>query len=227
MANLVSYTRVSTQMQLDSGLGLEAQRDAIRRYAAAGGHTILQEFVEMGSGGNNDRIEMHKAIDLCKITGATLIFKALDRISRDFKFIVDLMDSDVNFIITDMLDANKLTLRIMGCLAEWEREAISNRTKAALQAAKARGTVLGSAGRYNLTLEAKARGREESARLAKENAAKFAKRIEPILLDCQQKKMNLKQIAERLTELQVRSARGKTTWYPSMVSNCFKTLERM
>lgn len=238
MAQVIAYLRVSTSQQGESGLGLGAQREAIHQYARAGNHVIIEEFVEVDSGGNNNRVKLHQALQLCKLTRATLVMKTLDRLSRDVSFIADLMKSDIDFVITDMPDANKLTLHLFAAIAEWERETIGSRTKAALQRAKDRGPVfcekrmrmtypLGIAGPRNLNSEAKARGRASAARVATENSILFAKRIEPILQDCKNKQMNLTQIAQRLTELQVKTARGKTTWYPSMVSNCLKTLERM
>jgi DNA invertase Pin-like site-specific DNA recombinase len=142
----VSYFRVSTDKQGVSGLGLEAQRKAVETHLSTTKCTTsLAEFTEVESGKKSNRVELTKALDLCSRTGATLVIAKLDRLSRNLKFIVDLMESKVEFICCDMPSANKLTIQIMAVMAEHEAEMISVRTKAALAAAKERGVLLGSA----------------------------------------------------------------------------------
>src|SRR5690606_26928689 len=102
---IVSYLRVSTRRQGQSGLGLEAQRQAIETYAAQRGATILETFTEVESGRNNARPELAKAMHLAKVTGATLLIAKLDRLSRNAAFLLTLRDSGVRFVAADMPDA--------------------------------------------------------------------------------------------------------------------------
>jgi len=139
----VAYYRVSTERQGTSGLGLDAQRQAVSSHVTTG--KLVGEFTEVESGKKSDRVELTKALALCDRTGATLVIAKLDRLSRNLKFVVDLMDSKVDFVCCDLPQANKLTIQIMAVMAEHERECVSQRTKAALAAAKARGVLLGSA----------------------------------------------------------------------------------
>lgn len=139
----VSYLRVSTARQGASGLGLEAQRAAVAAHLNGGDWTLLREVVEVESGKRCDRVELASALRLCRQQRATLIIAKLDRLARNVHFISGLMESGVEFIAVDMPQANKFTVHIMAAVAEQEAEAISKRTKAALQAAKARGKVLG------------------------------------------------------------------------------------
>ncbi|MDG4650387.1 recombinase family protein [Roseibacterium sp. SDUM158017] len=141
---LVAYKRVSTARQGKSGLGLEAQRKAIDAYAATKGGMILARFTEVESGRKNDRPELEKALQLARITGATLVIAKLDRLSRNAAFLLTLRDAGVRFVACDMQEANDLTVGIMALVAQQEREAISRRTKEALAAAKARGVKLGN-----------------------------------------------------------------------------------
>ena len=141
---IVAYTRVSTQSQGRSGLGLDAQRAAVDAYARQRGATVLEWFTEVESGKVNARVQLDQALHLTRITGATLVIAKLDRLSRDAAFLLALRNSGVRFIAADMPDANELTVGIMALVAQQEREAISRRTKEALQAAKRRGVVLGN-----------------------------------------------------------------------------------
>jgi DNA invertase Pin-like site-specific DNA recombinase len=137
----VAYYRVSTDKQGRSGLGLEAQQQAVASYVAAG--HLVAAYVEIGSGKRNDRPELAKALAHCRASKATLIVAKLDHLARSVFFIASLMESKVDFIAADMPTANRLTVHILSAVAEHEREAISSRTKAALAAAKARGIKLG------------------------------------------------------------------------------------
>src|SRR6266478_4839160 len=143
-SKFVSYLRVSTARQGKSGLGLEAQREAVKQFVTSrAGRSIAPEFIEVESGKRNDRPELEKAIKRCRLTGATLVVAKLDRLSRNAAFLMTLRDSDVEFIAADLPEANTMTVGVMAVVAQHEREAISVRTKAALRAAKARGTKLG------------------------------------------------------------------------------------
>lgn len=139
----VAYYRVSTARQGQSGLGLEAQREAVRAYLAGNGGPPVADFVEIESGKRNDRPELAKALAACKLHKATLVVAKLDRLARNVAFVSALMESGVDFVACDFPQANRLTIHILAAVAEHERDMISTRTKAALRAAKARGTVLG------------------------------------------------------------------------------------
>jgi DNA invertase Pin-like site-specific DNA recombinase len=142
MTAFIAYLRVSTQKQGDSGLGLEAQKDAVRRFITTG-DVLLATFTEIESGKNCNRPQLKQAIDRCRLTGATLLVAKWDRLSRNVAFLSRLMESDVPLLAADNPHATRFTLHILAAVAEHEAEAISKRTKAALAAAKARGQKLG------------------------------------------------------------------------------------
>jgi DNA invertase Pin-like site-specific DNA recombinase len=139
--SFVSYYRVSTTKQGASGLGLDAQRASV--IAHVKGEPILAEFVEVESGRKDDRPKLVEAMSYAKKHKAVLCIAKLDRLARDVHFISGLMKSKVEFEACDMPQANKFTVHVMAAMAEHEAEMISTRTKQALAAAKARGTVLG------------------------------------------------------------------------------------
>ena len=139
----VSYLRVSTARQGKSGLGLEAQRQAVEDFLNGGNWQLVKEFVEVESGKNADRPQLAKAFQLCRLLGAKLVIAKLDRLSRDAHFLLGLEKAGVDFVAADMPQANRLTIGIMAVMAQHECEMISERTKAALAAAKRRGVQLG------------------------------------------------------------------------------------
>lgn len=142
--NFVAYYRVSTEKQGKSGLGLEAQRDAVIRHVqSVGAKLIAPPYTEIESGKRSDRPELTKALAACRARGATLIVAKLDRLSRNVAFLSALMESKVEFVCADNPHATRFTVHILAAVAEHEREMISTRTRAALARAKARGTVLG------------------------------------------------------------------------------------
>lgn len=145
MANgkFISYLRVSTAKQGVSGLGLEAQREAVAGYLNGGKWALVKEVVEVESGKRNDRPAIAEALRLCRLHRATLIIAKLDRLARNVHFISSLMEAGVDFIAVDFPKANRLTVHILAAVAEHEAEMISARTKSALAAAKARGVKLG------------------------------------------------------------------------------------
>jgi len=142
---LVTYIRVSTQKQRKSGLGLDAQQIAVRSFAEAQSAQIIAEFVEIESGKNSDRPQLSAAIRQARAAGATLVIAKLDRLARNVAFTATLMDSGLDFIALDCPHANRLTLHILAAVAEDEARRISERTRAALAAARARGVKLGAA----------------------------------------------------------------------------------
>ncbi len=144
-SKFVAYLRVSTARQGASGLGLEAQRSAVHAYLAGGHGSMVAEFVEVESGKRDDRPQLAAALAACRLHRATLVIAKLDRLARNVRFIAGIMDSGVDFAACDLGPfANRLTLHLMAAMAEHEGAAISERTKAALAAAKARGIKLGN-----------------------------------------------------------------------------------
>jgi DNA invertase Pin-like site-specific DNA recombinase len=151
----VSYTRVSTARQGQSGLGLEAQRNAVKQFAKDG--EIIAEFTEIETGtSKRKRVEIYKAIELCKKSGATLIIARLDRLARSVSFTASLLDSKVPFIAVDAPYATPLTIHILSAVAESEGKAIAQRVRVSLAVAKERGVILGKP--ENLTRAAQLKG---------------------------------------------------------------------
>jgi DNA invertase Pin-like site-specific DNA recombinase len=197
----VAYFRVSTDKQGKSGLGLEAQREAVLQFLDGGNWSLIGEFTEIESGKRNQRPELDRALAICKRHKARLVIAKLDRLSRNLAFIATLMDSGVEFVAVDNPHANKLTIHILAAVAEHEREMIAQRTKDALQAAKARGVVLG-----NPRL-ADARGRAVAS--LKADADRFAKNVAPIIHQIQSSGITSRRgIARSLNARGVNTARG-------------------
>jgi DNA invertase Pin-like site-specific DNA recombinase len=208
MANgkFVSYLRVSTARQGASGLGLEAQRAAVTVYLKGGNWKLVQEVMEVESGKRNDRPALADALRLCRKHRATLLIAKLDRLARNVAFISNLMESGVEFVAVDMPQANRFVVHILAAVAEQEAEAISKRTKAALVAAKARGTQLG--GRRVSRERWVAIGLE--ARLARTaKAEKWAANLLPAMRSVQASgAISLRQIAAGLNERNINTPRG-------------------
>ena len=142
---IIAYYRVSTAKQGRSGLGLAGQQAAVSAFVAQRGCELLATYQEIESGKRADRPQLAKALAHAKRSKATLVVAKLDRLARNVAFLSRLMESSVDFIAIDLEHANRLTIHILSAVAEGEAKAVSDRTKAALQAAKARGTKLGSA----------------------------------------------------------------------------------
>lgn len=208
----VTYLRVSTRKQGDSGLGLEAQKTAVSRHCSEVGGTILGEFVEVESGKNDDRPRLAEAMKLCRLTGAVLLIAKLDRLGRDAAFLLGLAKAGIEFEAADMPNANRMTVGIMAVVAEQEREMISQRTKAALAAAKARGVKLGGWRGGSAPDHTKA----THARIRKADA--FAASVLPIIQGMQAEGMSLRSIAAALTDRGIRTARGGA-WTATAVTN--------
>jgi DNA invertase Pin-like site-specific DNA recombinase len=141
---IVAYYRVSTRQQERSGLGLLAQQDAIRRYVAANRCKVLAELTEVESGRNDGRPKLAEALWFCRVYDAKLVIARLDRLARSTAMIAGLMKSGVDFVAADMPLANRFTIHILAAVAEYEARLISQRTKAAFAAAKARGRKFGN-----------------------------------------------------------------------------------
>ena len=142
--NYICYYRVSTQRQGQSGLGLEAQRASVAAYLSDKDANIIDEVTEVESGRNTNRVKLKAAIDLCQATNATLLVAKFDRLSRNARFLLQIKESGVKIAAADMPDVDELVIGIMAMVAQHEAKAISERTRAALKAAKARGVVLGA-----------------------------------------------------------------------------------
>lgn len=198
----IAYFRVSTDKQGRSGLGLAAQQAAVMAWLNGGSWTLLASFTEVESGAKADRPELAKALHECRLTGATLLIAKLDRLSRDAHFLLGLDKAGVEFLAVDMPAANRLTVGIMALVADEERRMISARTKAALAAAKARGTTLGG---YKGGPVPDARKGGEAVKAA---ADAFAAQVGPMVKAMRQDGLSLRQIAGRLTERGIQTARG-------------------
>jgi DNA invertase Pin-like site-specific DNA recombinase len=143
-SKFVSYLRLSTQKQNKSGLELEAQRETVASYLNGGRWKHVEEVVEVESGECSDnKPKLAEALTMRRAHRATLLVAKLERLARNVAFISALMEAGVKFVAVDMPQANDMTIHILASVAQGEAKAISDRTKAALQAAKAMGTPLG------------------------------------------------------------------------------------
>lgn len=211
MTRFVAYYRVSTDKQGKSGLGLDAQRQAVAGFVAGRG-AIVAEHTEVEST-RNHRPELHTALAACRRHKATLIIARLDRLARNVAFISNLMESRVDFIAVDMPEANRVTIHILAAVAEHEREMISQRTRAALQAARARGTVLGNPDPLPAS-------RQGTAAL-KAQTAVFHATVRPLILALRQQGYSLVMIAKELNGRHIPTARGGL-WYATTVRNILR-----
>lgn len=209
MAGFVAYYRVSTDRQGRSGLGLDAQRQAVAQFVGAG--QLTAEFTEIESGKrHHNRPQLAAALAECKKRRLTLVIAKLDRLARNVHFISGLMESSADFVAVDMPQANRLTIHILAAVAEHEREMISQRTKAALDQARRRGRVLGNP-------------RLEEARRVAANVNRTNSPAPPILAmmrDMRAQGKTWRAIADTLNGSSVRTGRGRL-WYGSTVRTTF------
>ena len=201
----ITYYRVSTQRQGVSGLGLEAQRHTVEHYLTKSAGTALASFteVETGKGSNalEKRPQLRLALETCKKTGATLLIAKLDRLARNVHFVSGLLETGVDFVAADMPNANKVMIQMYAVMSEWERDQISERTKAALAAAKARGVVLGATGPANLKT-----CNDQRQQKAKE----FRERLHPVLDGMAGEGLSRRAMVCRLNELSIKAPMGGT-----------------
>jgi DNA invertase Pin-like site-specific DNA recombinase len=217
----VSYLRVSTKRQGESGLGLEAQRAAVEAWLNGGDWTLVEEHVEVESGKRDDnRPALAKAFDACRAYNAKLVIAKIDRLSRDPVFLLSLRDAGIEFIAVDMPHANRLTVGIMSLVAEQEREAISTRTKAALAAAKARGTKLGKPKGTKVPSAEIGCARGVVTIMAKAEA--FAERMRPVFTDLSG--LSARSAAQELDRRGYATARGGK-WSATLVIRTRARLE--
>lgn len=221
--SFVVYLRVSTDRQGKSGLGLEAQRQAVARCVAdRGGRIISPEYQEIESGKRNDRPELAKAIKQCRLTGATLMVAKLDRLSRNAAFLMTLKDSGIGFLAADLPEANTMTVGVMALVAQHEREAISHRTKAALAAAKARGRVLGGLRGNSPNI---AQRQPEGVLAARKKAVSRAAELRETLTSLKERRLSLNAMAKELNEMRILTSRGIAGgWTATAVSRMFRHL---
>jgi DNA invertase Pin-like site-specific DNA recombinase len=212
---IIAYYRVSPKRQEESGLGLEAQKTAIEGFAQASRGTIAAAYVEVESGRKADRPKLALALAHAKRSKATLVVAKLDRLARNVAFLSAIMDSGVDFVACDNPHANRLTIHILAAVAEDEARRISERTKAALGAAKARGTKLGSArpghwkGREDRRLAGSVAGAAAAAELHRKAASEAYTDLAPIVAELRDKGCTQAAIADELNKLGHTTRRGK------------------
>ena len=213
----VAYYRVSTERQARSGLGLEAQREAVERLAAERRGQIVAEFTEAESGKVNTRPQLIKALHYAKVTGAVLLIAKLDRLSRNAAFLLALRDSGARFIAADVPDANDLTVGILALIAQQEREAISRRTREALLAAKRRGTRLGNPNGAR-ALHRAGKGNAAAVTALKTQADAHASELRPVIDSLRGEGMDtLGQLRDALNDRGMLTPRGGR-WHASSVA---------
>lgn len=218
----VAYVRVSTDKQGRSGLGLDAQRQTIADYLASVGGKQVAEFREIESGKHDDRPKLAEALHMAKVTGSKLLIAKLDRLSRNVGFIARLQESRVKFVCADMPEANELTVHLLAAIAQHERKLISERTKAALQAAKRRGKKLGNP---NGARALKGLGNDAAVIVVRDKADSFAVEIAPIIADIKANgETSFEGIARELNARGILTARNRI-WYPTTVKNLIDRLQ--
>jgi len=220
----VGYVRVSTARQGQSGLGLLAQERAIQQHVVGRGGSLVQTFKEVESGRDNARPQLGRALEMARLTGATLVIAKLDRLSRNAAFLLALQGSGVRFVATDMPDANELTVGIMALVAQQERQAISQRTREALQAARDRGTKLGNPNGA-AALRRAAKGNGAAVKATQELANARAETLRNTVEELQGAgKGSLGEIAAELNARGILTARN-ASWHRSSVANLLKRLQ--
>jgi DNA invertase Pin-like site-specific DNA recombinase len=224
MEKAVGYYRVSSKRQGDSGLGLEAQAETVRRHCEANGLELIQSFTEIESGRKPDRVQLASALGVAVRSGAVLVIARLDRLSRNVAFLSRLMEAKVEFVCCDYPTANRFTLHILAAVAEHESRMASERTKAALAAYKARGGLLGSArpGHPKPTLAGIRRAVRASARVRREEAIRDLADLEPLMRGFRDEGLSYREVATRLNALG-HTTRGGSPWDCSAV---WRVLER-
>ena len=214
----VAYYRVSTKRQ---NLGLDAQRNTVLNYISSVNGDLICNFEEKESGKNNDRVELLKAIDYCKVNNATLIIAKLDRLSRNVSFIFALKDANIKFYCCDLPECNTLTLGVFATIAQSERETISSRTKAALQAKKEKGIRLG-APNANITNDMRIKSAEALKHKADNNANN--KRAYTVISSLIGRNMTLQAIATYLNDNEFRTSKN-CLFTPTAVSRLIKRFQ--
>jgi DNA invertase Pin-like site-specific DNA recombinase len=211
----IAYYRVSTTRQGADGHGIAGQQAAVKAYLQGRDHNLIESFIEVESGRNSERPRLGEALALARKLKGTLIIAKLDRLARSVSFIANLMDSNVEFVACDMPAANRLTLHIMAAVGEAEARMISERTIAALQAAKARGIRLGNP--TNLP-DAQAAGHRTMIQDADDHATKVVDIIRDIV---RSGTYSVHKIADHMNERGIRTRRGGQ-WHGTSILNTIR-----
>jgi DNA invertase Pin-like site-specific DNA recombinase len=217
--HFIAYYRVSTQRQGRSGLGLDAQREAVAAYLKSSGGQLAGEFteVETGKGANalGKRPQLRAALDECRRAKATLLIAKLDRLARNVHFVSGLLEAQVQFVAADMPTADRTMIQIYSVMAEFEARQISARTRAALAQAKARGVALGRAGAANLHPHVEAQKRAASASV---------ERLRGQFLGYRARGLTQRQMVEDLNMLGISAPRGGS-WRLVQVQRALRVLQ--
>jgi DNA invertase Pin-like site-specific DNA recombinase len=212
----VAYYRVSTDKQGKSGLGLDAQKAAVRQRLNGGPWKLVDEYTEIESGKRTKRPQLQAALAACKKQKAKLVVAKLDRLARNVKFLLTLIDSGVEVLFGDMPQVTgamgRFMLTSMAAVAELEAGLVSERTKAGLAIAKQRGVKLGATGMHLAVKHRK-------------EAKERAKRLAPVLHDMQQRGLSMRAMAAELTKHKIPTPRGGT-WHPQLVSRIVQRLAK-
>ncbi|MBB5695794.1 recombinase family protein [Muricoccus pecuniae] len=210
----VAYLRVSTEGQGRSGLGLEAQREAVTRHVTGMEGLVVAEFVEVESGRKKERPQLAAALATCRAGRATLVIAKLDRLARNVAFMSNLMESGIEFVAADMPAVNRLTVHILAAVAEDETRMISARTRAALTAARARGVQLGNPRVLARDPAVSAKGNVAQ----RQNARRHASTVAPYIDQARRAGAStFKEVAEALMARGVTAPRGGRRWSPAQV----------
>jgi DNA invertase Pin-like site-specific DNA recombinase len=218
--SIVAYYRVSTRQQARSGLGLLAQQDAVRRYVSANECKVLAEMTEVESGRDSSRPKLAEALWFCRVYDAKLVIARLDRLARSTAMIAGLMKGGVDFVAADMPLANRFTVHILAAVAEYEARLISERTKAAFAAAKARGQKFGNPDPTTHRFSDVAR--RAQVRAIREKAKTRALDYLQLLCELRDRGETIHGIALQLTEMHIETPRGRAIWRDRMVSRLFE-----
>jgi len=223
----ISYIRVSTKNQQNSGLGLSAQRTAVKNFLRPEDE-LIAEYQEAESGKNDKRPELLKAIEQCKETNSTLLVAKLDRLSRNAAFIFTLRDTQVQFKCIDLPEANSITIGIMAVLSQYERERISARTKVALAELKAKGVKLGKP--ENLTDYSRQRSKEVGKKNALEDVNN--RRATALIVSMRREDKTYSSIAQELNQSGFKTRKSKEfvamtvkRLYDRYIQNCNDKME--
>ena len=233
IGKFIAYFRVSTARQGASGLGLEAQREAVTHHLNSGNGQLVAEVVEIESGKRNDRPKLAEALRLCRLHNATLIIAKLDRLARNVSFISNLMEAGVEFTAVDFPKANRLTVHILAAVAEHEAAMISARTKAALSVkrdwlasrtpeqraeleAAGKKTRLGGDGRHLQAVQHLGHKAGLAVRTAR--ARRRAVDLAPTIRELQTKGRSLRSVADELNAQGFATSREGSKWTATQVS---------
>ncbi|WP_342355229.1 recombinase family protein [Spirosoma utsteinense] len=214
MKTAIAYYRVSTDQQGKSGLGLEAQQEAVRLFAEREGYQVATHYTEIESGKKNKRPQLLAALDQCRKKKATLIIAKLDRLGRNVAFIANLMESRVQFKAVDNPHADELMIHLLAAFAQHERKQISTRTKDALQAAIRRGKQLGK------------HGKEVLSQQNSEAADEFAERMRPIIGEIEHQGITtIRAIRDELNQREIPTFRSQgESWHIATVHRLVKRI---